>query len=266
MSTAFLDEIECLHGQGFALVPIPLGRKRPVTHGWQHLRLDDTGLRIAFRGPSNVGVLLGEPSNGLTDIDLDCPEALALAPRFLPPTDLRSGRPSAPGSHAFYRVPSPIRTTRFRDPRLSSGDERSMLVELRSTGSQTLVPPSVHPSGEEIVWEQEGEPAEVEAEILQRAVSRIATASLLARAWPQAGSRHEAALALAGGLLRAGWEAQETEEFVWHIATVADDEEADDRRRAVLSTADSLATDQATTGWPTLVTLLDPRVVAQAQT
>ncbi len=266
MSTAFLLEIECLHARGWALVPVPLRRKRPVTPGWQHLRLDDTGLRTAFRDRSNVGVLLGEPSNGLTDVDLDCPEALALAPHFLPLTDLRSGRPSAPASHAFYRVPSPIRTIRFRDPRLSSSDERSMLIELRSTGSQTLIPPSIHPSGEKLVWERDGEPTEVEAEVLQRAVSRIATASLLARAWPNVGSRHDAALALAGGLLRAGWPTHETAEFVWHIATVAGDEEANDRRRAVLSTADSLAVGQHTTGWPTLTAILDSRVVIQIQT
>jgi hypothetical protein len=89
---------------------------------------------------------------------------------------------------------------------------------------------------------------------------------LLVRAWPPAGSRHEGALALAGGLLRAGWEAQEAADFIWHIAMTAGDDEADDRRRAVLSTAAAIAAGQLTTGWPTLATLLDQRVVDQVRT
>lgn len=266
MTAAFLESVVDLHDRGFALVPVPLGLKRPLTHGWQDLRLDGAGVKTAFRDRSNVGVLLGEPSNGLTDVDLDCPEARALASHFLPPTGLRSGRASAPASHAFYRVRSPLKTVRFRDPLVTSGDDRGMLIELRSTGTQTLVPPSVHPSGEEIVWANAGEPAEVEMDTLQRAVARIAAGALLVRAWPTAGSRHEGALALAGGLLRAGWEAQEAADFIWHIAMTAGDDEADDRRRAVLSTAAAIAAGQLTTGWPTLATLLDQRVVDQVRT
>lgn len=140
-----------------------------------------------------------------------------------------------------------------------------MLIELRSTGSQTLVPPSVHPSGETVVWANDGEPAEVEAEVLQQAVTRIAAGALLTRHWPAAGSRHEVALALGGGLLRAGWEVDVAADFVWHIAVAAGDEEADDRRRAVLSTADSFVTGQHTTGWPTLSALFDSRVIQRVQ-
>ncbi len=42
-------------------------------------------------------------------------------------------------------------------------------------------------------------------ELLAR-VGKIAAASILARHWPEEGGRHDAALALAGGLLRLGWE------------------------------------------------------------
>jgi hypothetical protein len=62
-------------------------------------------------------------------------------------------------------------------------------------------------------------------------------------------------------LLRAGWDVQETADFLWYIARAAGDEEADDRRRAVLSTSSTIATGQHTTGWPTLSALLDQRVV-----
>lgn len=261
MTADLLNDVLNLHARGFALIPVPFRQKRPVTHDWQDLRLDEAGIRTAFRDRSNVGVLLGEPSGGLTDVDLDCSEARALALVLLPPTNLRSGRASAPGSHWFYRMRSPLKTRKYIDPLGATGDDRAMLVELRSTGSQTLVPPSVHPLGEGIVWASDGEPAEVEAEELRHAVARIAAGALLARSWPTMGSRHQAALALGGGLLRAGWAVDETADFIWHIARVAGDEEADDRRRAVHSTADRIPAGQHTTGWPTLATVLDPRVL-----
>ncbi len=261
MTTTLLDDVLTLYARGFALIPVPYGQKRPVAPGWQDLRLDASGIRAAFQIPSNIGVLLGAPSAGLIDIDLDCPEAAALAPFLLPPTDLCSGRDSAPGSHWFYRASSPLKTTKYVDPLGATGDDRAMLVELRSTGTQTLVPPSVHPSGEPITWAQDGEPGTVDADVLQRAVAQVAAAAVLVRYWPAMGSRHEAALALGGGLLRAGWETQDTADFIWNIAQTAGDEEADDRRQAVLSTATALAAGEHATGWPTLVTLVDPRVV-----
>ena len=55
-----------------------------------------------FNGTGNIGVLLGEPSGWLIDVDLDCDEAVALAPKFLPPTGATSGRPGKPASHWWY--------------------------------------------------------------------------------------------------------------------------------------------------------------------
>lgn len=261
MTADHLGELLALLARGFAVIPVPHGQKRPVIHGWQDLRLNEAGIRTAFQTPSNIGLLLGEPSGGLVDIDLDCLEARTLAGFLLPSTDLRSGRASAPASHRFYRVGSPLKTAKYIDPLGPSGGDRAMLVELRSTGAQTLVPPSVHPSGEPITWARDGDPAEVDSDLLQRTVARVAAGALLARYWPSSGSRHQAALALGGGLLRAGWNVDDTAGFVGHIAQEAGDEEAEDRRRAVQSTADVLAAGGHTTGWPTLRTQVDPRVV-----
>jgi len=261
MNADRLGEILALHARGVALIPVPYQQKAPIIPGWQDLRLDEHGIRTAFCRPSNAGALLGEPSSGLTDTDLDSPEARALAPVLLPPTGLISGRPSAPDSHWFHRVRSPLKTTKFLDPVAALGAERAMLVELRSTGAQTLVPPSTHPSGEPITWARDGDPAAVDPDLLQRAVARVAAGALLARHWPTRGSRHAFALALGGGLLRAGWETDEAADFVGHIAQVAGDEEAEDRCQAVHSTAGNIAAGQHTTGWPTLSTLIDARVV-----
>jgi Protein of unknown function (DUF3987)/Primase C terminal 2 (PriCT-2) len=49
-----------------------------------------------------------------------------------------------------------------------------MVVELRSTGTQTVFPGSTHPGGEAIEWHSDGEPAEIDPEKLLAAVSGLA--------------------------------------------------------------------------------------------
>lgn len=254
-------EIQALHARGWSLVPIPFKQKAPNRQGWQHLQLRADELATAFRAPTNVGVLLGAPSGGLIDIDLDSREALIVAARLLPMTALRSGRPSARNSHWYFHVEDPITTTRYRDPLLTRRDARAMLVELRSTGSQTLVPPSVHPCGEHLDWERNGEPARIDAAILDYAVRRVAAASLLARNWPSEGSRHEAALALAGGLLRTGWPQPDVEVFLHATCEAADDAEIPDRLATVRSTAHALTGHRHATGWRHLGEIIDPKIV-----
>jgi len=94
----------------------------------------------------------------------------------------------------------------------SKDTDGSKLVELRSTGRQTLVAPSTHPDGDEYVWHAETglKMAEVGAAELTRRLRELATAVLIARRLPpmrtgtEGGGRHDYALALAGFLLRPG--------------------------------------------------------------
>src|SRR5918994_7352663 len=159
--------------RGFAVVPVPHGKKGPILKGWEDLRLTLEELPQYFNGrPQNVGLILGNPSGGLVDVDLDAEEAAKVAGRFLPPT-LTSGRESSPHSHWWYVSPG-AETVRYR------GVGGDVLVELRSTGCQTIVEPSVHPSGERVVWHRGGlELAKVEAEELSRRVRELATAALI---------------------------------------------------------------------------------------
>src|SRR5262249_51470909 len=145
-----------------------------------------------FSEPCNVGILLGENSGGLVDVDLDSSEAISLAPHFLPATGAIFGRMSKPRSHHLYRVKPAPATTRFCD---IGG---SCLVELRSTRAQTVFPPSTHPSGETIEWCVLKEPAQVDGEKLMRSVSLLAGGVLLVRHYPLEGSRQDLALALSG--------------------------------------------------------------------
>jgi hypothetical protein len=203
--------------RGFWPIPVPYQAKRPDRDAWQDLRLqDEPDLRKNFACKCNVAVLLGEPK-GNADVDLDCIEAIAAWQELGPPTKLVFGRKSKRRSHHLYRSWPPVRTAKYEDA------GKVTLVELRglkkngTVGLQTIAPPSVHPSGETIAFEPgcDGEPAAVDGRILQLAVARTAAAALLAKRWPKEhAGRHDAFLALAGMLARAGWSLEETQKFV----------------------------------------------------
>lgn len=159
--------------RGWHVIPIPHRSKKNTSKGWEKWRIKADELDQWF--PSgrqwNIGVLLGEPSSWLIDVDLDHKRAVELAPQYLPSTPLMFGRPGKPKSHYLYRVTKPCATKRF--PSRSSG----MIVEVRSTGVQTVFPPSTHESGEPIDWIDENqEPAEVDPEELIEAAKRLADA------------------------------------------------------------------------------------------
>lgn len=126
------------------------------------------------------------------------------------------------------------------------------------------MPPSIAPADpdvgkvqEPVVWHRDGEPAKVDMSELRRAVHRVAAAALLARHWPT-GRRHAAALAVAGGLLRAGWPVGDIEVFLTAVCAAANDSEVNDRVRAASDTAANLEAGEKATGWPVLVALLGP--------
>ena len=82
--------------RGWCPIPVQFKSKKPNTPDWRHMRLREDDLEGAFSGKINIGVVLGPPSNGLTDVDLDCREAIAIAPFMLPRTGAIFGRHSAP--------------------------------------------------------------------------------------------------------------------------------------------------------------------------
>lgn len=252
--------------QGFAPIPIPQGKKRPMFKGWVSARYTAEEVTGRFDEKGNIGVLLGKPSDGLVDVDMDSPAAVELASAFLPPTKMLHGREGAPLSHWWYRVDHSPQVTKYADPL-----DRASLVELRGTGGQTIIPPSVHPSGERMRWHANGSgwskhpPAEVHATQLDTAVSTLAAATLLAKYWPDPGSRHDAALALCGGLLRGGWNDEQTTEFVQLVAEVGGDDEARERRLDVGTTRRRLDMGKPTQGWPSLEEHIPPEIVAKAR-
>jgi hypothetical protein len=249
-------------------IPVPVPRagrcKAPVLDGWQNLRPQPEELDRLFPSdqPLNVGLLLGGPSGGLVDVDLDCQQAVCAAPHLLPPTGWVSGREGKPRSHWWYVVGHPPDKAEDKYADLDGTD----LLELRSTGGQTVVPPSVHETGQPVHWHAFEQPAQADLAALDAAVRALAASALLARHWPTKGSRQEAFLALVGALLRAGWEDRRAERFVQAVATATGDEEPRKRVQVVDQTRNKLDAGKPITGWPKLAKILGSEVVDRART
>lgn len=255
--------------RGYYPVPAPHREKGPKLENWQELRITaETAGRYFNGAPQNVGVLQGE--GGAADVDLDSREALIAFPEFAPETALIFGRASKPRSHWFYWCDPPCRSVRYTDP-----IDHQTLLEFRclktdgTVGLQTIVPPSVHPSGEPVEFTRgcDGQAANVDAKELAIAVRRTAAAALLGRHWPAAqGGRHDAFLALAGGMARAKWLLAEAIQFMRALYRVLWPANPDltAAAREVESTYQRFDDGHETTGLPHLLKLADPAAAKQA--
>src|SRR5262249_59111086 len=105
---------------------------------------------------------------------------------------------------------------------------------------------------------RDGCPAPAEVPMAERgpAVRRTAAAALLARHWPGLGARHEARLALAGGLLRNGVVADDAAALLVAVCTAAGNTDLGDCRSVVESTAKKLAGGENVVGLPRLAKLI----------
>jgi hypothetical protein len=247
--------------RGWKPVPIPAKMKEPVDLEWQLEEITPDNVKAKFqRWHGNVGVQFGAMSGGLTDVDLDCPETLALADALLPPTSAVFGRKSKRRSHWLY-ITELCKTDqkaviRYSEPTsLAHDGEKATLVELRigggGKGAQTIFPGSTDPNGEKIEWDEEGEPEQVNGAELKAFVEALAVGALLIRHYPRGGARHDAALVLGGVLARApDWKAEDIEHFVSAIARAAGDEEASERGKSAAGAVDLLQRGEPTPGLP----------------
>ena len=222
--------------RGWNPLPLPFRTKRPEGSAWQTRVIDATTAPLHFNGAQqNVGVILGPSSRGLTDVDLDAPEAVVIGPYLLPPTRSIFGRASKRASHREYYTD--LSTLHHGAVVQLKAPEGAMLVELRigggGMGAQTVFPGSAHKeTGEQIEWEDDGDPADVDGGDLLACVKLVAAAALIARRWPEQGGRHAAALTLGGFLARAGFPEPKIKLVAEAIARAASDEEWRDRRQA----------------------------------
>jgi putative DNA primase/helicase len=223
--------------RGWKPVPVNRKSKKPIGKGWQKRPFNPN----QFDGNAqNIAIQLGACSGGLTDVDLDSQLAIGLAPEFLPPTGAIFGHRSKPCSHQLYN------SDLFKTEKLATltyKDGGAVIVELRvggaDKGAASVVPPSMHVSGEMVEWARNGAPAAVAGGELKRAVLKLAVACLLMPRYPGQGSRHEAALVLGGTLARAGWPREEIEHLVGVLARNAGDDDVRDRATTAASAVDA---------------------------
>jgi Virulence-associated protein E len=209
-----------------------------------------------YREGMNVGIFLGheiKPGKFLADIDFDYTEGLNLAKGILPSTEFAFGRASRRISHAFYTTAQPIPSTKFKH--ITGKD----IVELRgsdidgSCGHQTMAPPSLHPSGETVTLQVDGEIGHCED--LLRLTALYATACLIFSQLGQHGHLHDVRLALAGFLLSEGLTQEETIKISQSIARATGNNE-EDAATTVRSTAGRIKSGEHVYGKTALIKAL----------
>lgn len=224
--------------------PIPLSPKgkAPYDEDWTTREFANED----FTAEDNVGLRL---EGGIVDVDLDCIEALAVAGAFFPPTAV-FGRKSTPRSHWVYHCPELKSLVVFKDP------DGVVILELRVGQTfETMVPPSIHPSGEAVEWEESFSAgtlvAEVTSSTLQRRGALVAAASLIARRYAIEGARHDWMLNLAGCLRQLGALREEAVEMVRAASVFASEKKWPDRKLEI-DTTYRKDDDEPTTGFTKL--------------
>lgn len=244
---------------GWEPLVLPAREKSPK-HKWgTPVAWTDDEIPRKFSPTSNVGIALGSRSGGLIDIDFDWAEAAWIGRELL--TDLPSfGRPGSPYSHRLA-IGQIRKSVRYQIPPAASAlfdSDRMTVLELRGDGLQTMVPPSVHPSGELVRWHDD--PATVlivDSDDLERRAGCVAFLAVIVNKYPRvAGNRDNVCLALTGALVRAGFSDEETDHWVTMVAELAGDEEADKRGGKSAATRDKLEADEETWGLPMLCEFL----------
>lgn len=229
---------------GWPVVPLRPGEKIPRTQGWvtQSFTADD------FSPGDNIGLKTGVESTAGVFVDVDCDTDLAVvcAARILLPTR-QHGRKGRPRSHFWYLLSqgdAPGNRDAYQDI------DGSVLLEQRGADHQTLIPPSVHPSGEALQWENDAPLRVTTWGDLKVLVRLAATAALLTKHYPGTGSRHECAAHLGGVLCRIGLAEVQATKLTAVVAQLAGDREVEDRVRGVADTYKAYAAGRPVTGGP----------------
>lgn len=127
-----------------SVIPIPQRSKAPSLSSWQRYCEElpqksqtEAWDRIAGASLCNYGLCLGPASQIVAvDIDTDDPQVLATVPES--PVKKKGQK----GETRFFKYSSNIKSQKFHDQG----------VEILSVGNQTVIPPSIHPSGNAYHW------------------------------------------------------------------------------------------------------------------
>lgn len=229
---------------GIEPVVVQPHKKSPVANWKTATPITADNVTSRFGGDVNIGIMLGRRSDGLVDVDLDCPEAILLASFFLPPTGRKFGRSSTPAAHWLYRSDL-YETEDVADIKFKYPKTKEVLVEIRigaigtdggDLAAMTVAPPSVYADGEQSVWSEQGDIPTIEGGELKLAVTKLAIGSLLLRFYANNRGRHDFWLVVDGYLARNDWSSEDRRHLIEAVATVAGDDEIKDRLLIVKNT------------------------------
>jgi len=226
------DAARRLIARGFQPLPLLEGDKKVVLDDWTNVSFGVDCVDFHFTVGRNIGLRL----DTLTDIDLDTPEAVALAPYFLKNTGARWGRPTARNSHHLYLIPDSA-SMQFTDPEPAPGMRAGLLEIRHGNNHQSMIPPSVHPEGELLSWEGNPEftPEPWDYPACVRAVRMIAAGALLMR-HVHRGVRYNTILYLAGAMKKAKWELEQALRFVHTVAMFWGRDNLENKEQSVKNT------------------------------
>jgi hypothetical protein len=234
-------------GLGIQPIPIESKKQRPKGgKGWNKLLVTRETIQHFFEPGDNVGGLWGEPSGWIIDIDLDCDEATEVAPVYLPETFIY-GRRSRPSTHYLYRCEG-ISTTKWHD------EEKSVIVEIRSTGSQSVLPPSIHPEDERYEINHDVPFKTIGRRELENKINWIAAAALLIRHYPEEGGRHDYVHIVTGTLLWSNWSEANVRTFMkgFFEGVRSKEDDIEQRIRTMENTIENYQQGNKVQGWRSL--------------
>ena len=240
---------------GITSIAVEHHSKKPLCPNWQKKKLDQVDSDKDFPLGCNIGVVLGEPSNNLVDIDID-DDRCKIFSGLLLPTGAIYGHSGNPQSHYLYRTTaSPGATQQIKGP------NGGMLLEKRATGAQSVLPPSTHPSGTQYAWEKPGPIGEVDVLELESAIRLIALAVVLLDVYPSKGSRHDFVLAVAGFLCGNKVPMERARLLIELVAKTVGDEEWHVRLKNVETTYTQDQNGKPIKGWNALREFLPEQII-----
>lgn len=133
--------------KGYSVVPLAPKQKGPKLQGWSkycEVLMNPSDAQTFYGKNNNIGLALGEASGVCAvDIDTDDPEIIKQIEKIIPESPVK--KRGAKGYTAFYKF-NGMPSKSVRNPEGTAG------VDFLSMGKQTVLPPSIHPSGKEYCW------------------------------------------------------------------------------------------------------------------
>ena len=220
---------------------VPCDGSRAISKGWQsqNFVLPKEEWKSKYLDRS-----LGLRLDGLVDFDIDNPKAKEFAKLWLGKCDAIFGRDHNPSSHYLWKnklskqkfeLPSDL--TRY----VEFAAHGNCLCEIRSGESNyTIVPSSLHSKDHEYVRWEKYEGFNEYVGDLNKILRKIALATALSLLYAVKGQRDEYCTAIAGVLIKqTDWDDAEINDFIYQIAEISNDDEAESRKNKGTSTRNS---------------------------